>query len=188
METKFYYSYNTEEKSFSGKFPALKNPRRQNEYLLPAMATFIEPPETKENEIAIWNGENWEIEPDFRGLLQVNINTKEISNIEYVGEIKSGFQIVSKEVSDDIQQNPEKYKKEDGKLVDISNTDEYKEFLHKKEIAVRKAEIERELVELDTKRVRAMCEPSIKDETTGETWLDYYNAEVQKLREELKTL
>ena len=43
MTTKYYYSFNTEEKTFSGKFPASKNPRRQSEYLLPAKATFIEP-------------------------------------------------------------------------------------------------------------------------------------------------
>ena len=58
----------------------------------------------------------------------------------------------------------------------------------KKEIKQRKAEIESELLELDSKRIRAICEPSIKDETTGETWLDYYNNQVAILREELKSL
>ena len=43
-------------------------------------------------------------------------------------------------------------------------------------------------IELDSKRIRAICEPSIKDETTGETWLDYYNSQVKVLREELKNL
>ena len=55
-------------------------------------------------------------------------------------------------------------------------------------VAIRKSEIERQLLELDSKRIRAICEPSIKDETTGETWLDYYNQQVTTLREELSNL
>ena len=57
-----------------------------------------------------------------------------------------------------------------------------------KEIEIRKSEITQELLELDSKRIRAICEPSVKDETTGETWLDYYNSEVERLRTELKEL
>ncbi len=188
METKYYYSYNTEENAFSGKFPALKNPRRQTEYLLPAMATFVKPPKTKKNEIAIWLGDSWIIKSDFRDLKQVNIETKEISNIEYIGSIKSGFQMVSDKIAEDIQLNPDKYKKIKNQLVDISETVEYKEFLHQQEIDIKKIEVEKKLIDLDAKRVRAMCEPTIKDESTGETWLDYYNSEAQKLREELKRL
>ena len=102
METKYYYSYNTEEKAFSGKYPAIKNPRRQSEYLLPAMATFKEPPITNENEVAIWDGNDWVVEPDYRGEKQVEIKTKLISNIEYVGKIKAGFQRVSDAIAGDI--------------------------------------------------------------------------------------
>lgn len=188
METKYYYSYNTEENAFLGKFPAIKNPRRQTEYLLPAMATFKAPPETKEKEVAIWNGADWVIELDFRGEQQVNLETYEVTTVEYVGKIKDGYQSVTSEVAEDIQTNPDKYKVVNGILTDISNTNEYKEFLHQQEVQIRKSEIERQLLELDTKRVRAMCEPSIKDESTGETWLDYYNAQVAQLREELNSL
>ena len=42
--------------------------------------------------------------------------------------------------------------------------------------------------ELDLKRIRAVCEPSIKDETNGETWLEYYNAQVLDLRYQINTL
>lgn len=186
--TKYYYSYNTEGNAFLGKYPALKNPRRQSEYLLPSMATFVEPPKTKDKEIAIWNGTTWDIEPDFRGETQINIETKESSIIDYVGEIKSGFQKVSKEMALDILNNPEKYKIIDKKFVDISDTEEYTQYLKRKEIELRKSEIEQKLLELDSKRIRAICEPSVKDETTGETWLDYYNSEVERLRTELKEL
>lgn len=186
--TGFYYSYNSEGNEFAGVFPAIRNPRRQSEYLLPSMATFKKPPEIKQNETVIWNGNDWIIEPDFRGELQVDIETKEISKIEYIGEIKPGFQRVSKEIAEDIQNSPQKYKKVKGLLMDISETEEYKEFLHHQEISARKSKIEKELLKLDTKRVRAMCEPSIKDDTTGETWLDFYNKQAQTLRNELKKL
>lgn len=64
-------------------------------------------------------------------------------------------------------------------------TDEEKEA---EEIEKQINKINEELSELDMKRIRAICEPEIKDEETGETWLDYYNAEVLKLREELNSL
>ena len=52
----------------------------------------------------------------------------------------------------------------------------------------RKKEIFEELDLLDTKRIRAVCEPSIKDAETGETWLQYYNSEIEMLRAELGSL
>ena len=70
----------------------------------------------------------------------------------------------------------------------ISDTEEYKNFLKEQEAAIRKSKIEEQLLELDSKRIRAICEPSIKDEITGETWLDYYNNQVTKLRKELSNL
>lgn len=42
--------------------------------------------------------------------------------------------------------------------------------------------------DLDIKRIRALCEPSVKNDETGETWLEYYNAQIIELREELKGL
>ena len=47
----------------------------------------------------------------------------------------------------------------------------------------KKLEIQKQLDELDKKRIRAVCEPSMKTET--QSWLDYYNEEIQKLREML---
>lgn len=188
METKYYYSYNTEEKAFLGKYPAIKNPRRQSEYLLPAMATFKEPPITNENEVAIWDGNDWVVEPDYRGEKQVEIKTKLISNIEYVGKIKAGFQRVSDAMAEDIELNPNKYKEINGVLSDISNTEEYKKMIEQNQLKIQKSEIERALYELDTKRVRAMCEPSVKDDATGETWLEYYNNQAIELRNELNQL
>ena len=44
------------------------------------------------------------------------------------------------------------------------------------------------LKELDLKRIRAVCEPSVKDEETGETWLEFYNSQIFEKREELQEL
>ena len=186
MSIKYYYSYNSEFNAFIGSFPAIKNPRRENEYLLPYKATFIEPPEVNENEITVWEDDHWNIVSDFRGKTQINIESREVSKIDYIGSIKQGFQLVTDETAIDIQNNPDKYKIIDDELVDISDTQEYREILQAKEIERRISEIKAELSELDTKRIRAVCEPSIKDETTGETWLDYYNNQASILREELQ--
>ena len=45
-----------------------------------------------------------------------------------------------------------------------------------------------ELAELDNKRIRAVCEPSIKDKNTGKTWLDYYNSQIRILRGQIQEL
>lgn len=41
---------------------------------------------------------------------------------------------------------------------------------------------------LDKKRARAGFEPSVKDETTGQSWLEYYTAQIQDLRVQLSAL
>jgi hypothetical protein len=52
--------------------------------------------------------------------------------------------------------------------------------------AVRAEEIQQEIETLDKKRIRAIAEPSLKDENT--TWLEYYNAKISELRAELTKL
>ena len=50
------------------------------------------------------------------------------------------------------------------------------------------SEIMHSLDNLDKKRIRAICEPEVKDTETGETWLDYYNTQIQELRDRLQEL
>lgn len=52
--------------------------------------------------------------------------------------------------------------------------------------AIRAKEIQEELENLDQKRIRALAEPSLKDENT--TWLEYYNAQIIELRTELTSI
>ncbi len=52
--------------------------------------------------------------------------------------------------------------------------------------AIRIKEIQDELDEIDKKRIRALAEPSLKDEDT--TWLEYYNSQITELRTELNSI
>lgn len=82
----------------------------------------------------------------------------------------------------------EKYEVQNGELVNISLTEEY---LAKKQEEFRQSRImdlKTEIAELDKKRIRAICEPEIKDEASGQTWLDYYNEQILAKRTELEGL
>lgn len=89
---------------------------------------------------------------------------------------------VSKELHDDYVAHRNKYKYVDGEIVLNENYEQEEEEKYKQE--QRQILIE-QIEELDKKRIRAVCEPSVKDEITGETWLDYYNKQIASLREEL---
>lgn len=54
----------------------------------------------------------------------------------------------------------------------------------KKEIEDKK----QELIELDLKRIRAVCENDIKNQKTKETWLEFYNKQALDLRKSIETL
>ena len=65
--TQKIYAYNPETREFSGSTNKTLSPANPNDWLMPAFTTETPPPETKEHEVAIWNGEKWAVQPDFRG-------------------------------------------------------------------------------------------------------------------------
>ena len=71
-----------------------------------------------------------------------------------------------------------------GKTI-VENPD-YEEIKRQKEKQELHQQLLIQIEELDKKRIRAICEPSIKDETTGETWLEYYNTQISDLRKQLE--
>lgn len=77
---------------------------------------------------------------------------------------------------------------QNGQIVDISSTDDYKAKVLTQKKAEKKTQLEIQLEELDKKSIRAMREPSVKDESTGQTWLEFYNAQIQDLRAQLAPL
>lgn len=78
-----------------------------------------------------------------------------------------------------------KYIYKNGKIIENPNYENDKQEFFIKE---RISKIYTELDALDSKRIRAVCEDEVKDEKTGETWLDYYNSQVYDLRIELASL
>lgn len=74
------------------------------------------------------------------------------------------------------------------KLVDITDTDDYKVIIAKQQKATKMADLNAQIDALDKKRIRAICEPSVKDETSGQTWLEYYNEQIIALRAQIAAL
>lgn len=81
-----------------------------------------------------------------------------------------------------------KYSVIDGILTDISETQEYQNRVAQKEKEANIAELKQQIKELDEKRVRAVCEPQIKDMESGQTWLEYYTQQIQTLRVQIEEL
>lgn len=73
-------------------------------------------------------------------------------------------------------------------VINISNTCEYHTKILRQQNTIRKAELTAQINEFDLKRIRAGFEPSIKNESTGETYLKYYTNQIIALREELNNL
>jgi len=81
--------------------------------------------------------------------------------------------------------NPKEYSKTDGVWKKLSKEEiELNEENEKKQIRVY--EIMQELDKLDKKRIRAIAEPSMKDENIS--WLEYYNNQINDLRNKLISL
>ena len=78
--------------------------------------------------------------------------------------------------------NENEYSFENGKWKKLSDKEAGIKQL-KIQNAIRESEILGELEELDKKRIRAIAEPSMKDEE--QTWLEYYNLQISGLRNEL---
>ncbi len=53
---------------FINQTTAKENPLETGKYLIPAKATTIAPPDTKDNEVAVFDGGEWQIKTDFRGV------------------------------------------------------------------------------------------------------------------------
>lgn len=73
-------------------------------------------------------------------------------------------------------------------LTEKLDTTEYQTALSEKQKEEQKFELQKQMDELDQKRIRALCEPELKDAAKGITWLEYYNSEMQNLREQINAL
>ncbi len=99
---------------------------------------------------------------------------KEIQNIEVTETLCTDY------ISDN-----DKYIYSEEKIIPNPN---YEKILKERNKSEKISEIIEKLNELDNKRIRAVCENQIKDTQTGETWLEYYNSQANKLRSELQAI
>ena len=74
---------------------------------------------------------------------------------------------------------------QNGQIFDIQSTQEYKDKIAQEQNAILKADLQRQIDELDIKRIRAIAEPQLKDAISGQTWLEYYTLQIQGTRAQL---
>jgi hypothetical protein len=158
------YIYDKDTKEFLYSTDAQENPKKSGEYLYPKSSTTIIPPQQEEYKTAVFNGEFWDIVPDYRRAKVIDLNTLETVEIKTLGKLKSDYMLYS----------------------DYILTDEYKNRFKEQEKQDRINNILAEMSVLDGKRIRAVCEPSVKETESGETWLDYYNSQMDRLRQDLE--
>lgn len=79
--------------------------------------------------------------------------------------------------------------------IDILNDDyvkltdaEIEDYETERRNRITKINLQAEVEALDLKRIRAICEPGIKDEESGQTWLEYYNEQIQEKRIQITSL
>lgn len=99
---------------------------------------------------------------------------KEIQNIE-----------VTETLCTDYISDKDKYIYSEEKIIPNPN---YEKILKERNKSEKISKIIEKLNELDSKRIRAVCENQIKDSQTGETWLEYYNSQANELRNELQAI
>ena len=157
------FNYDKISKEFLFEDYAQENPVKKGEFLFPPNSTTIVPPQIKENQTLVFADNYWKIIPDYRGLEQINVVNHEVSIVENIGELNSGFMLLSEYIK----------------------TNDYKLYIREQEKLEVKENILSQLEDLDTKRIRALCEPSVKNEENGETWLDFYNSKINELRQQL---
>ena len=152
--------------------------------LVPAYATLLEPPTTGENEVAIFNGEAWEIKKDFRvshKICDENFNIKDITEI---GEIEENY-LVSADIAELIKENPNNFKIQNEEIAQKTE-EEYQEFLNNKIKKEEAEKIKNQLLELDSKAIRpirAILAGTGSAEDTEK--LNEVEKEAKKLRNEL---
>lgn len=155
--------------------------------LVPAYATLLEPPTTGENEVAIFNGEAWEIKKDFRvshKICDENFNIKDITEI---GEIEENY-LVTADIAELIKENPNNFKIQNEEIAQKTE-EEYQEFLNNKIKKEETEKIKNQLLELDSKAIRpirAILAGTGSAEDTEK--LNEVEKEAKKLRNELTIL
>lgn len=94
-------------------------------YMYPANSTGIKPPVAGDNEIVLFENDNWVIKPDYRGLYQCNEDF-DVTPIDKFGELENGYVVITKEQAGKIAEDKLYYVIIDGELVENPNYKEEK--------------------------------------------------------------
>lgn len=123
------YLYDKDSKEYTLTQEAQRNPKRPTEFLRPANSTTEQLPDyNKETETVVFEG-HWVIKPDYRGQEALNLETLQFETIDYIGEVKKGYQILTDTVREDFEAHRECYKVKGDELVCIRGTKEFFEYL-----------------------------------------------------------
>ena len=128
------YRYDTDTKELIGLQYAQKDPL-EGGYLLPANCTFKEPPDKIDGYIQVYNidTETWQQVRDNRDHYEVREEDFTFDIVKYIGEAKEGYIFVADDVYVNYLADSDRYKIVDHKVIDIIDTEEYKEIKRLKE-------------------------------------------------------
>lgn len=107
-------------------------------------------------------------------------------DVDYL--VGQGYKPFDEDLHVRLNTNPQQVIIQGDKLVDITNTADYKARVTEREKIIRIVDLQAQIDELDKKRTRAGFEPSVKDGSSGQTWLEYYTSQIQDLRTQLSSL
>ncbi len=108
--------------------------------------------------------------------------------LDLINQQSIGRKIVSDNISVFSTDTPEKYYINELGLWETRTDEEINKQKEEQEKNIKINDLKKEISDLDAKRIRAICEPAIKNNETGETWLDFYNSQIIYLRNQLTEL
>lgn len=130
------FLWNTDTKEYLRTQEAQKNPKRPTEYLMPANSTTEQIPNILENQVIVWGGEHWKVEPDFRGQYMVNSDMTP-EEVKDFGKLPTGYVIISAEQIELLNQKGTNYFIiKDGELIKNPDYEKEEEEKEKQRIAM----------------------------------------------------
>lgn len=103
-------------------------------YMYPANSTDVEPPTTVENEVCIFDNDNWVVKADYRGQYKCNEDL-EVSLVDCVGDLQEGFILITEEQAKKIEEDKLFYIVQGGELIKNPNYEAEQEQKEKERIA-----------------------------------------------------
>ena len=169
----------TDKGYYSGKIQIRENPRKKGDYRYNTKCVILTPPPVVgKNEIPKWTGNEWIIEPDYRGDWYNKVNA-EIVRIFNIGEIIDTEKYTN--VPPPGFTPAEYFNDTTGKWA------ENKELTAARDYRVKAKELTKKLNDLDVKKMRYLIEKE-KGDLSGKKYFDQYEEETLALRAQLKEL